>query len=389
MRVGDTVHKDLFLTIAMPLPKVSIGIPVYNRQTLVQKAIESALAQTYANLEIIVVDNCSTDYTYDVIQRYPPMDSRVKCYRNDRNLGPVANWLRCLGLSQGEYFKILFSDDWLEPGAIEQLLQPFHDYPDLAFTYCSAIHHYSQPLGGQMERLLFQHLPGGVIPTFEFLWESALYDLEIIPVTPSAALFRRADAIDAFTLTVPCRMEFDCNRRGMGNDAMLFWKPCVNYPNHYHIPEPLLHFAEDAEGEVSFTMSMIRSGSLKTERNCYISAFAHFLAAANLPESTKQLLHTGMFWQRVPAEPDTRSAFISEFSLCFPEGYPWWKFQVDDSRIRTLLGRHSPRILQAILSALPAVPEVLFLKLRILLSATKLRLRTLLNQVKPSLKSGS
>ncbi|OLP18624.1 hypothetical protein BST81_10085 [Leptolyngbya sp. 'hensonii'] len=366
----------------MSQPLVSIGIPVYNREKLVRQAIESALAQTYSNLEIIVVDNCSTDNTHGVIQEYSRMDHRVRCYRNEQNLGPVPNWYRCLELSQGEYFKILFSDDWLEPTAIATLTEPFHHHPQIAFTYSTAIHHYACPLDGQMERLLFRHSPGGLLSSFDFLWESALYDLAVIPVTPSAALFRRQDALSAFTLHIPCRLEFDCNRRGMGNDAMLFWKPCARYPEHYHILDPLVHFAEGAEGEASFTMSMIRSGQLATERVCYQSAFGHFLATTPLPGSTRQILQAGMFWQRVPADLAHLEAFLAEFALCFPPEYPWWEFDLQGDRIRELLDRHSPDMLRAILAQLPFHPTTTLRRIPLELAALKARVRGRLSRVK-------
>ena len=98
----------------MTSPLVSVLIPVYNRASLISAAIESSLAQTYQNIEIIIVDNCSTDGTYEVVQRYARCDARVKCWRNDENVGAIRNWIKCLDYSHGEYIKILFSDDWLE-----------------------------------------------------------------------------------------------------------------------------------------------------------------------------------------------------------------------------------------------------------------------------------
>ena len=92
-------------------PLVSIVIPVFNRETLVQEAIESALKQTYDNIEIVVVDNCSTDKTWEVLQKYN--NPKIKIFRNNTNIGPVLNWKKGIELSSGEYIKLLFSDDMI------------------------------------------------------------------------------------------------------------------------------------------------------------------------------------------------------------------------------------------------------------------------------------
>ena len=73
-------------------PLVSILIPVYNRERIVVRALESAINQTYKHIEIICVDNCSTDNTYSVLLEYANRDHRIKVYRQSENLGPVRNW---------------------------------------------------------------------------------------------------------------------------------------------------------------------------------------------------------------------------------------------------------------------------------------------------------
>ena len=110
----------------MNRPLVSIVIPVYNRADMVKEAIDSALAQTYENIEIIVVDNCSTDDTWCVITSYDtPL---LKVYKNDKNIGPVLNWKKGIELSKGKYIKLLFSDDKISDNYIEESLKLFtHD----------------------------------------------------------------------------------------------------------------------------------------------------------------------------------------------------------------------------------------------------------------------
>ena len=106
-------------------PLVSILIPVYNREELIIKSIDSSLKQTYNNIEIIIVDNCSKDNTWKLLQDYAKKDKRIKVFRNDKNIGPVLNWKRCLEEAKGEYAKLLFSDDLISDNFIKNSLSVF------------------------------------------------------------------------------------------------------------------------------------------------------------------------------------------------------------------------------------------------------------------------
>src|SRR6476659_2859126 len=109
----------------MKAPLISILIPVYNREHLVVEAIKSVIEQTYQKIEVIISDNNSTDYTYEVCNEIAKKDSRIKVYKNDRNIGPVLNWKRCIEKAKGKYAKILFSDDIIEDVFLEQTIQYF------------------------------------------------------------------------------------------------------------------------------------------------------------------------------------------------------------------------------------------------------------------------
>lgn len=95
------------------IPKVSIIIPTYNRAKYLPQAIESALAQDYPNLEVIVSDNCSIDETPEVVKKYLN-DKRFKYFRNKENIGMVRNWRKAIfEYSTGEWGLILSDDDFL------------------------------------------------------------------------------------------------------------------------------------------------------------------------------------------------------------------------------------------------------------------------------------
>lgn len=94
-------------------PKVSICMPNYNFAQFLPEAIESVLKQSYTNYEFIIIDNCSTDNSADIIKRYAESDSRIKFSVNKYNIGLVNNLNLCLKKVQGDYIKFLFSDDML------------------------------------------------------------------------------------------------------------------------------------------------------------------------------------------------------------------------------------------------------------------------------------
>ena len=94
------------------LPKISIMIPTYNQELYIDEAIKSALAQDYDNLEVVVSDDCSTDNTELVVQKYLS-DARVKYFKNEKNLGRVGNYRKTLyDYATGEWVVNLDGDDY-------------------------------------------------------------------------------------------------------------------------------------------------------------------------------------------------------------------------------------------------------------------------------------
>jgi glycosyltransferase involved in cell wall biosynthesis len=102
----------------MTLPSITIGIQTYNRAsgTLVA-ALQSALAQTYPHVEVVVSDNCSTDGTESLIRGME--HERLRYVRHERNLGSNGNFNACLAAAHGDYFLLLHDDDLIEPDFVE------------------------------------------------------------------------------------------------------------------------------------------------------------------------------------------------------------------------------------------------------------------------------
>jgi glycosyltransferase involved in cell wall biosynthesis len=101
-------------------PRVTIGIPTYNRAIKTLPAtLQSALAQTYSNIELVVSDNCSTDDTENVVRRF---GSRVHYIRQTENLGLNGNLNACVDRATGDYVLLLHDDDLIDPDFVESCM---------------------------------------------------------------------------------------------------------------------------------------------------------------------------------------------------------------------------------------------------------------------------
>jgi len=114
-------------------PKITIAIPVYNRQDLISVAIESVLPQLGQDAELVIVDNNSTDRTYEVAQSY--VASNVRVYRNDSNIGFTRNCIKCIECANGEWLRFLMSDDIFLPGALDLMRKIMRSNPDVDILF--------------------------------------------------------------------------------------------------------------------------------------------------------------------------------------------------------------------------------------------------------------
>lgn len=95
----------------MKKPKLSVFMPVYNSEAYLAEAIESILAQTFSDFELIIIDDASTDSSYGIIEKYAREDDRIKTYRNRANSGIAMTCNKAVYLSGGEYIARMDSDD--------------------------------------------------------------------------------------------------------------------------------------------------------------------------------------------------------------------------------------------------------------------------------------
>ena len=121
-----------------PLPLVTVIITTYNYAHTVGVAIDTALAQDYPELEVLVVDNCSTDATSELAARYTS-DPRFRYVRNASNIGMVPNHNKGLREARGEYVLFLSADDFLLPGHISRSYCFLREHPDIDVLYASTL----------------------------------------------------------------------------------------------------------------------------------------------------------------------------------------------------------------------------------------------------------
>lgn len=170
----------------------TVAIPVFNRPSLVRRAIDSALAQDVDGLEVLAVDNCSTDSTWEVLQSYP--DRRLRIAQNPRNLGLAGNLNRCLDLARGKYLRLLCSDDRLPPGVLEQEIQLLEAYPEVSLL--SGRNHLVNE-AGEIQEVARHYMAPGIYASMEaiygILWLHAYYGRN--PLHYISGILLRRDAV--------------------------------------------------------------------------------------------------------------------------------------------------------------------------------------------------
>lgn len=107
------------------VPTVTIGMPVYNGAKYIAEAIESILAQSFSDFELIIADNASTDETPKICRHYADQDDRIRIVRHPRNMGAAKNYNYLVNCASGQYFKWAAHDDLIEPDFLAACLQGF------------------------------------------------------------------------------------------------------------------------------------------------------------------------------------------------------------------------------------------------------------------------
>lgn len=118
-------------------PKVSVVMSVYNGLPYLQESIESILNQTFTDFEFIIINDCSTDNTWDVLKQYAEQDQRIKLFNNNENIGLTKSLNKALKLAQGEYIARQDADDVSLPLRFEKQVALLDKHPEFILASCN------------------------------------------------------------------------------------------------------------------------------------------------------------------------------------------------------------------------------------------------------------
>lgn len=118
-----------------PIPKVSIGMPVYNGEAFIHKALDSLLGQTFSDFELIISDNASTDATAEICKDYERKDKRVQYIRQSENKGAMFNFKFVLSRALGPYFMWAAADDIWDKDFLRQCVNCLDNRPDIGIAF--------------------------------------------------------------------------------------------------------------------------------------------------------------------------------------------------------------------------------------------------------------
>lgn len=123
--------------VAKPTPRITLAMPVFNGSNYIREALDSIIAQTFTDFELIVCDNASQDNTRQIVQEYAAKDDRIRLIRNPRNLGAAPNYNLGFKHGRGEYLKWCAHDDTLSPNNLEACIEVLDARPDVALAFAS------------------------------------------------------------------------------------------------------------------------------------------------------------------------------------------------------------------------------------------------------------
>jgi glycosyltransferase involved in cell wall biosynthesis len=158
----------------MNIPLVSVLMTAYNREKYIAASIESVLASSYTDFELIIVDDGSSDRTVEIARSYESKDKRIKVFINEKNLGDYFNRNKAASYAKGKYIKYLDSDDLIYPHGLEVMVNCMEKFPGVAVGIMSQLNQEEIPFPFLLEpetayqyhfykRGLFDTGPSGLI----------------------------------------------------------------------------------------------------------------------------------------------------------------------------------------------------------------------------------
>jgi len=236
-------------------PKVSVLIPTFNYAHFLHETITSVLNQTFADYELIIVDNHSTDDTDKVVAKHLH-DARVSYYKNEKNLGISGNLNACLRYAKGEYIKFLCADDKFHPQLLEKFVAVMETYPQVSLVTCDKEVFHAKSF---VTRVPVSHLRDGKTALLDTLNDHCWIG------EPSSVMFRSKDlGVGQFTTDYSMHIDWE------------MWLRILTVGDCYVIPEAL---------------SLIRyhpgQHARKMKRLKYILCFEEYNLAKDVQQNSK------------------------------------------------------------------------------------------------------
>jgi glycosyltransferase involved in cell wall biosynthesis len=293
--------------------KVSVCIPTYNSGRFLRETIDSALAQSYADFELVVCDNTSTDETEELCRSIA--DPRFRYERFEEHVGQAANWNRCLELARGELIILLHGDDLLVPDYLTKAVAVFEQHPEVGLLFCCAQH---IDVNGHPLQLQ-DPFPEDQVAKGDILVRELM--LKGCVVNPAGVLVRRSayEAVGKFTEAIV-----------WGVDWHMWVRLALHAPFAY-LAEPLSRYRIHGASGTSGVMATARN--VRDERWMFEDLYRQFGNAGSLPDRAavnRGLVHrTWCFAEELcrtgfsaPARAQLRNALAVQPSAMF-EGKFW------------------------------------------------------------------
>ena len=222
------------------VPRLTIGLPVYNGENYLAEAIEALLGQTYENFELIIADNASTDTTPDICRRYVREDSRVRHLRHPKNIGLARNHNCLVTEARGELFKWASHDDLYGKDLLRLCVEALDERPDivLAHSWTALIDG-----SGQVTRALQYGLDTGSPAP---------------PVRFRSMLFELGGDDDSGVIRMPVLRQTALNGSYYRADRTFVSELALAGP-FYHVPD-WLYFRRDHPERAARAFTSVRSG---------------------------------------------------------------------------------------------------------------------------------
>jgi len=289
-------------------PTVSICMPNYNFARYLPEAIESALRQSYTDFEFIIIDNCSTDNSVDIIKYYAERDSRIRFSVNDRNIGPVNNMNLCLQQAQGEYVKFLFSDDlFVTDNALQWMVTILAEH-DVISLVASARH----VIDDQSNIIkTWSEYKGEIGYAGTKIIQDCLIEQKNKIGEPSVVLFRKKYAARGFDIRYKQAVDLE------------MWLHLLEQGDFAYISEPLCAFRQHLQQQTKVNIDDINFGTVE-EPFLLLQNYAGkpYIKLPWLIREYMQYVPVFAIWKLYKKEKITRQGAIKKVR----EHYSWPKF---------------------------------------------------------------